>query len=80
MQQARQSVLCLVQDQRLKAQCISDDKASKVLEDVVRTWCDNAFIEELFKPQEAYSILNVRQIFERLAHSSIMRLSTARWG
>ena len=49
-----------------------------MLDEVVCTWFDNQFIEELFKPQEIYSLASVRQIFERLAHSSIMRLSTAR--
>ena len=49
-----------------------------MLDEVVSTWFDNQFIEELFKPQEIYSLASVRQIFERLAHSSIMRLSTAR--
>ncbi len=49
-----------------------------MLDEVVCTWFDNQFIEELFKPQEIYSLTSVRQIFERLAHSSIMRLSTAR--
>ena len=34
------------------------------------------FIEELFKPQETYSLASTRQIFDRLAHSSIMRLNT----
>ena len=33
------------------------------------------FIEELFKPQEIYSNESTRQIFDRLAHSSIMRLN-----
>jgi len=33
------------------------------------------FIEELFKPQEIYSLQSTRQIFDRLAHSSIMRLN-----
>ena len=65
-------------DQRLKAQCIADDKAHMVLNDVVRTWFDNKFIEELFKPQHPYSLIATRQIFERLAHSSIMRLNQSR--
>lgn len=33
------------------------------------------FIEELFKPQEVYTDRSTRQIFDRLAHSSIMRLN-----
>ena len=35
------------------------------------------FIAELFKPQELYSSASARQIFDKLAHSSIMRLSTS---
>lgn len=65
-------------DQRLKAQCIAEDKSRMVLNDVVRTWFDNRFIEELFKPQQLYSLTATRQIFERLALSSIMRLNQSR--
>ncbi|KAA6427690.1 MAG: hypothetical protein FRX49_02353 [Trebouxia sp. A1-2] len=62
-------------DQRLKAQCIAEDKSRLVLNDVIRTWFDDNFIAELFKPQQLYSLPATRQIFERLAHSSIMRLN-----
>ncbi len=65
-------------DQRLKAQCIAEDKSRLVLNDVVRTWFDDKFIAELFKPQQLYSLPATRQIFERLAHSSIMRLNQSR--
>lgn len=33
------------------------------------------FITELMKPQEIYSSSSTQEIFDRLAHSSIMRLS-----
>lgn len=33
------------------------------------------FILELFRSQELYSVEATRQIFDRLAHSSIMRLN-----
>ena len=36
---------------------------------------NDSFVEELFKPQDIYTISAVRGIFEKLAHSSIMRLS-----
>jgi hypothetical protein len=36
-----------------------------------------SFVRELFKPQMIYSVQSVRQIFDRLAHSSIMRLNEA---
>eukprot|EP00962_Isochrysis_galbana_P016792 scaffold4824_cov145-Isochrysis_galbana.AAC.2 len=46
-----------------------------VLQDVVRTMFNPKFILELFRSQELYSVEATRQIFDRLAHSSIMRLN-----
>lgn len=34
-------------------------------------------MEEVFRPQVMYSLVETRQIFVRLAHSSIMRLNEA---
>jgi len=62
-------------EQRLVAQKIQPDKARKVIGDIVRTMYNPKFIQELFKPQDLYSSTSTRQIFERIAHSSIMRLS-----
>ena len=62
-------------DQRLQAQSIATDKSCKVLHDVVRTMFDPEYITKVFAPQELYTMKAIRQIFERLAHSSIMRLS-----
>ncbi|KDO16827.1 hypothetical protein SPRG_17689 [Saprolegnia parasitica CBS 223.65] len=64
-----------VLDQRLKAQNIPEDKSTKVLVDVVKTMYNTKFISELFRPHHMYSNLSTRQIFDRLAHSSIMRLN-----
>eukprot|EP00735_Rhodelphis_limneticus_P014985 TRINITY_DN9110_c0_g1::TRINITY_DN9110_c0_g1_i1::g.18209::m.18209 TRINITY_DN9110_c0_g1::TRINITY_DN9110_c0_g1_i1::g.18209 ORF type:complete len:375 (+),score=55.15,sp/Q29S00/OSCP1_BOVIN/39.18/9e-77,Oscp1/PF10188.4/1.2e-60,Ribosomal_60s/PF00428.14/0.14,Ribosomal_60s/PF00428.14/1.5e+04 TRINITY_DN9110_c0_g1_i1:132-1256(+) len=64
-------------EQRLRAQNIAHDKTKRVLHDVVRTMFDSKFIEELFKPQELYSGHSTRDVFDKLAHSSIMRLSEA---
>jgi hypothetical protein len=61
--------------QRLQAQKVQDDKAIKVLQDVIRAMYSPLFITELFKPQEMYSATSTKQIFEKLAHSSIMRLN-----
>ena len=61
--------------QRLNAQKVPDDKAVKVLQDVVRAMYSPLFITELFKPQEMYTSNSTKQIFEKLAHSSIMRLN-----
>jgi len=66
--------------QRLQAQQIPSQKGQKVLCDVVRTMYYPRFIEELFKPQEIYSLQSTRQIFDRLAHSSIMRLNESSMG
>lgn len=62
-------------NQRLHAQNIPAEKASKVLSDVIRTMYTPVFLEELFKPQEIYSAVSTKQIFDKLAHSSIMRLN-----
>mmetsp|Transcript_29076 Transcript_29076/g.43011 ORF Transcript_29076/g.43011 Transcript_29076/m.43011 type:complete len:410 (+) Transcript_29076:31-1260(+) len=61
--------------QRLNAQNVPDEKASKVLQDVVRTMYSPGFLDELFKPQKIYSNQNTKQIFDKLAHSSIMKLN-----
>lgn len=62
-------------NQRLHAQSIPEEKAAKVLSDVIRTMYTPVFLEELFKPQEIYSAVSTKQIFDKLAHSSIMRLN-----
>ena len=64
-----------VLNQRLQAQSINETKSQKVLIDVVQAMFASQFIEELFKPQETYSLNSTKQIFEKLAHSSIMRLN-----
>ena len=61
--------------QRLQAQSVPLDKSKRVLQDVVRTMYNKMFIDELFRPQDIYSMASTRQIFDRLAHSSIMRLN-----
>ena len=61
--------------QRLQAQNVPTDKSKRVLQDVIRTMYNKMFIDELFRPQDVYSMHSTRQIFDRLAHSSIMRLN-----
>jgi hypothetical protein len=58
--------------QRLHAQSVEDGKARKVLLDVARAMFSPQFVSELFKPQEMYTFASTKQIFEKLAHSSIM--------
>eukprot|EP00227_Mantoniella_beaufortii_P020766 CAMPEP_0197599842 /NCGR_PEP_ID=MMETSP1326-20131121/32193_1 /TAXON_ID=1155430 /ORGANISM="Genus nov. species nov., Strain RCC2288" /LENGTH=275 /DNA_ID=CAMNT_0043166855 /DNA_START=137 /DNA_END=960 /DNA_ORIENTATION=+ len=69
------SEMLYILEQRLRAQSITPDKSVKVLHDVVKSMFDPGFVSELFKPQEVYSQRSTRQIFDKLAHSSIMRLS-----
>lgn len=65
-------------EQRLKAQSIPADKSCKVLNDVIRTMFDPEYVDKLFAPQDMYTVSQTRKIFDRLAHSSIMRLSESR--
>jgi hypothetical protein len=62
-------------EQRLHAQNVANNKGQKVLCDVVRTMYYPRLIEELFRPQMMYTSRSTRQIFDRIAHSSIMRLN-----
>ena len=48
-----------------------------VMHDIVSTMFNRRFIEEMFKPQAMYTKSSMRMLFDRLAHSSIMRLNTA---
>lgn len=48
-----------------------------VLQDVIGAMFSEKFVEELLRPQPMYSHASVRQIFERLAHASIMKLNTS---
>lgn len=62
-------------EQRLGAQRVQSEKAIRVLTDVIRTMFSRSFVGELFKPQMMYTAKATRQIFNKLAHSSIMRLN-----
>ncbi|XP_063243141.1 protein OSCP1 isoform X2 [Bacillus rossius redtenbacheri] len=63
-------------NQRLHAQKIAKDKASKVLDDIISLMLNEKFLNELFKPQEIYNKAALRKLFEDLAHASIMRLNS----
>merc|ERR1711907_250393 len=64
-------------DQRLHAQNVPTDKSHKVLDDVVRAMLNSKLVDQLFTPQQLYTPASMRQVFDKLAHSSIMRLSKA---
>ena len=61
--------------QRLQAQSVPLDKEQRVLREVIAAMYSDVFIRELFKPQSAYSMASTKQIFDKLAHSSLMRLN-----
>ena len=63
-------------NQRLQAQGIAQDKAGKVLKDILSAMYNPTFLNELFKSQKIYTLQSTREIFEKLVHSSIMRLNT----
>eukprot|EP00668_Euglena_longa_P011244 GGOE01013633.1.p1 GENE.GGOE01013633.1~~GGOE01013633.1.p1 ORF type:complete len:379 (-),score=69.62 GGOE01013633.1:281-1417(-) len=67
--------MIFILEQRLHAQNIPKEKSNKVLQDVSTAMFSQKFVAELIKPQEIYSPSATREIFDRLAHSSIMRLS-----
>ncbi|XP_016088981.1 protein OSCP1a [Sinocyclocheilus grahami] len=72
-------------DQRLRAQDDNDDKTQRgrwtdddrkrVMNDIVATMFNKAFLEELLRPQDLYSHRALRTVLTRLAHASIMRLN-----
>jgi len=74
------SEMVFILDQRLRAQEIGTDRSQKVLQDVVKTMLSKKFVEELFRHQEMYSMTSTKQIFEKLAHSSIIKLNATSMG
>ncbi len=46
-----------------------------MVNDIVSAMFHSKFVEEICRPQELYPKRAVKQIFEKLAHSSIMRLN-----
>lgn len=62
-------------DQRLRSQNVSPEKSQKVLQDIIKEMFSDKYVTEVFKPQHMYTLIETRQIFVKLAHSSIMRLN-----
>lgn len=80
-------VLC----SRLKAQSVDDDKSATVIHDVVNSLFDEKFQREIRKKKEVNWIVlsnfhqlgshsSVKELFDKLAHSSIMRLNSSSMG
>lgn len=63
-------------EQRIKNQKnISEEKGDLVLHDIISQTLKQKYLHEIFKPQHMFTRRHMRAMFERLAHSSIMRLS-----
>ena len=62
-------------DQRLKAQKVDETKAVKVLQEVIQCLFLENFVDQLFEPQNIFSIQFTKQIFIKIAHCSIMKLN-----
>ncbi|XP_075259480.1 uncharacterized protein LOC142351229 [Convolutriloba macropyga] len=62
--------------QRLTAQCVAQDKSQKVVCDIVNTMYGMKFMSEITRPQDLFARQNLRLIFEKLVHTSIMRLNS----
>jgi len=61
--------------QRLRAQSIEETRTKRILGVVLASLLQPSFVEELFRPREAYSVRATRIVFERIAHASVMRLN-----
>ena len=62
-------------EQRLRSQDIKPDRSQKVLQDIIKSMISPQFLTELFRQQPMYTMQSTKQIFEKLAHSSIMKLN-----
>ena len=61
--------------QRLRAQSIEESRTRKILGVVLGSLLQPSFVDELFRPREAYSVRATRIVFEKIAHTSVMRLN-----
>lgn len=61
---------------RLKAQNVQEDKAHKVINDVVLSLFEEKLTTDMFKLNDLSKFSYIKQVFERLAHSSIMKLNS----
>ncbi|ETO11104.1 hypothetical protein RFI_26272, partial [Reticulomyxa filosa] len=61
-------------EHRLKAQKIVQDKSDRVLRDVTSSLFKSDFIDKLFTSYKVTNTKKLREMFESIAHSSIMQL------
>ncbi|KAI3420925.1 Protein oscp1 [Globodera pallida] len=69
--------MAYILEQRLQAQNVGDQRSSRVLCEIVAVMLSKSFLDELFEPREMYTKSGLRQHFEQIAHSSVMRLNDA---
>jgi hypothetical protein len=67
-------------DQRLRAQWVAVGPRDRVLKVVAFHVFQEKLYDEAFRLQRVYDTARVWQVFANLAHSSVMRLSKARYG
>ena len=67
--------MIFILDQRLRAQSIAKAKAQKVLLEIMRFMLSETFLVELFKPQKMHTYSATKHLFNKLAHSSVMKLN-----
>lgn len=69
------SEMIYIIEQRLTAQSVEKARAAKVLADITAAVFNASLVHEVFRPHNAITFAILRSIFEKLAHSSIMRLN-----
>lgn len=62
-------------EQRLSAQKVSESKSARVVQEVVSSVFSQTLVKNMFSEQPTFVVHQLRKMFLRLAHSSIMRLS-----
>ena len=67
-------------DQRLSAQQLQVDRTQRILRDIIGQMLSEKFSKELFSPQPVYKKREMRTVFEKLAHTSIMKLNASSMG
>jgi hypothetical protein len=67
--------MLFVLDQRLQAQAVAPDKASRVITETVCSMLNPATLSAFLEPEDVFSQRSARRVFDKLAHSSIMRLN-----
>uniref|UniRef100_A0A1I8EFT5 Protein OSCP1 n=1 Tax=Wuchereria bancrofti TaxID=6293 RepID=A0A1I8EFT5_WUCBA len=69
------SEMIYILQQRLKAQNVDKVRMTQVLRDISHILFNTIFLKELFKPQYVCSKQIMRLFFEKIIHSTIMRLN-----